>query len=53
MESARRSILSEFELLRKICFYIKINWSMARRRTEKYRPKVDAATRCSGVCPHI
>ena len=27
-------------------------WSMARRRPKKYRRKVDAATHCSGVCPH-
>ena len=27
-------------------------WAMARRRTKEYRRKVDAATRCSGVCPH-
>ena len=27
-------------------------WAMARRRTKEYRHKVDAATRCSGVCPH-
>ena len=27
-------------------------WAMARRRTKDYRRKVDAATRCSGVCPH-
>ena len=27
-------------------------WVMARRRTKEYRRKVDAATRCSGVCPH-
>ena len=26
-------------------------WAMARRRP-KYRRKVDAATRCFGVCPH-
>ena len=26
-------------------------WAMARRRTKEYRRKVDAATRCSGVCP--
>ena len=25
---------------------------MARRRPKEYRRKVDAATRCSGVCPH-
>ena len=28
-------------------------WAMARRRTKEHRHKVDAATRCSGVCPHI
>ena len=28
-------------------------WAMARRRSREYRRKVDAATRCSGVCPHI
>ena len=28
-------------------------WAMARRRPKEYRLKVDAATRCSGVCPHI
>ena len=27
-------------------------WAMAKRRTKEYRRKVDAATRCSGVCPH-
>ena len=27
-------------------------WAMASRRTKEYRRKVDAATRCSGVCPH-
>ena len=27
-------------------------WAMARRRPKEYCPKVDAATRCSGVCPH-
>ena len=26
-------------------------WAMARRRPKEYRRKVDAATRCSGVCP--
>ena len=26
--------------------------AMARRRTKEYRRKVDAATRCSCVCPH-
>ena len=25
-------------------------WAMARRRPREYRRKVDAATRCSGVC---
>ena len=27
-------------------------WAMARRRPKEYRRKVDAATRCSRVCPH-
>ena len=27
-------------------------WAMARRRPKEYRRKVDAPTRCSGVCPH-
>ena len=27
-------------------------WAMARRRPKEYRRKVDAATRCSGVCLH-
>ena len=27
-------------------------WAMARRSPKDYRRKVDAATRCSGVCPH-
>ena len=27
-------------------------WAMARRRPREYRRKVDAATRCSGVCSH-
>ena len=27
-------------------------WAMDRRRPKEYRHKVDAATRCSGVCPH-
>ena len=27
-------------------------WAMARRRAKEYRRKVDAATRCSAVCPH-
>ena len=27
-------------------------WAMARRRPKEYSRKVDAATRCSGVCPH-
>ena len=27
-------------------------WAMARRRPKEYRHKVDAATRCFGVCPH-
>ena len=26
--------------------------AMARRRAKEYRRKVDAATRCSGVCSH-
>ena len=26
-------------------------WAMARRRPRDYRRKVDAATRCSSVCP--
>ena len=26
-------------------------WAMARQRTKEYLRKVDAATRCSGVCP--
>ena len=26
-------------------------WAMARRRLKAYRRKVNAATRCSGVCP--
>ena len=26
--------------------------AMAKRRTKEYRRKVDAATRCSGVCAH-
>ena len=26
-------------------------WAMARRRTKEYRHKVDAVTRCYGVCP--
>ena len=26
--------------------------AIARRRPKEYRPEVDAATRCSGVCPH-
>ena len=26
-------------------------WAMAGQRPEEYRRKVDAATRCSGVCP--
>ena len=26
--------------------------AMARRRPKEYRRKVDAAPRCSGVCPH-
>ena len=25
-------------------------WAMARRRPKEYRRKVEAATRCSGVC---
>ena len=25
-------------------------WAVARRRPKEYRRKVDAATRCSGVC---
>ena len=44
--------------LRQVEFYL---WyidlafacTMARRRPKVYRGKVDAATRCSGVCPHI
>ena len=28
-------------------------WAMARRRPKEYRRKVDAATRCSGVCPQL
>ena len=28
-------------------------WAMARRRPKKYRRKVDAVARCSGVYPHI
>ena len=28
------------------------SWATARRRPKEYRRKVDAATRCSGVCPH-
>ena len=27
-------------------------WAIARRRSKEYRPTVDAATRCYGVCPH-
>ena len=27
-------------------------WAIARRSPREYRRKVDAATRCSGVCPH-
>ena len=27
-------------------------WTMARRRPREYRRKVDAATRCSGVCTY-
>ena len=27
-------------------------WAMARRRLKEYRRKVDAATRCSGICPN-
>ena len=27
-------------------------WAMATRRPRKFRRKVDAATRCAGVCPH-
>ena len=27
-------------------------WAMARRRPNEYRRTVDAATRCSGACPH-
>ena len=27
-------------------------WAMARRRRKEYGRKVDAVTRCSGVCPH-
>ena len=27
-------------------------WAMARPRSKEYRRKVEAATRCSGVCPH-
>ena len=27
-------------------------WAMARRRPKEYRRKVDAASRCSGVCPN-
>ena len=27
-------------------------WAMARRRPKVYRRKVDAATRCPGVCHH-
>ena len=27
-------------------------WAMDRRRTKEYRRKLDAATHCSGVCPH-
>ena len=26
-------------------------WAMARQRLKEYRRQVDAATRCSGVCP--
>ena len=28
------------------------DWAMARRRPKEYRHKVDAATRCSEVCPY-
>ena len=46
--------------LRKVESYLKDTgmaglasaWAMARRRPKEYRRKVDAATRCSGVCPH-
>ena len=27
-------------------------WAMATRMPKEYYRKVDAATRCSGVCPH-
>ena len=29
------------------------DWAMAKRRTKEYRRKVDAATRCCGVCPYL
>ena len=42
--------------LREVESYLKVRalraWALARRRPKEYRRKVDAATRCSGVCPH-
>ena len=46
--------------VRKVESYLKVAgmaglasaWAMARQRPKEYRRKVDAATRCSGVCPH-
>ena len=42
--------------LRKVESYLKdagiAGLAMARRRPKEYRRKVDAATRCSGLCPH-
>ena len=46
--------------LRKVKSYLKdagvaglaSAWAMPRRRPKEYRRKVDAATRCSGVCLH-
>ena len=53
-------VRSHASWLRKVESYLKDGgmaclasaWAMARRRPKEYRRKVDAATRCSCVCPH-
>ena len=53
-------VINRASWLRKVESYLKDTgmaglapaWAMARRRPKEYRRKVDAATRCSGVCPY-
>ena len=45
----RASWLRQVESYRKDMTGFSSTWAMARRRLKKYRRKMDAATRCSGV----